>query len=152
MAQIRSISRLIVCVLISIALLAGGASAQSEEDRRKIVLFADGTPPLVQKTIVLIQAPGSEIVHTLSLITALAIRLPLLPLDELEALVQSLLNDPLGPWWGSTTISWSWQPKTPLLRWETSMRIPQGRAPTGGSFASAPPLYVRVSPDRMDQG
>ena len=37
MGQIRSISRLLFCVLISIALLAGGASATSEEDRRKIV-------------------------------------------------------------------------------------------------------------------
>jgi subtilisin family serine protease len=93
MARIRSISRLIVCVFISLNLLAGGASAATEDERRKIVIALDAISLSLLQPIIL--ATGSEIVYTLTLINAYAIRLPDLSLDELEAIVQSLLSNPL---------------------------------------------------------
>jgi subtilisin family serine protease len=93
MARNRSISGLLVCVCLSLVLLAGGASAATEEERRKIVTALDALSLSLLQPIIL--ATGSEIVHTLTLVNALAVRLPDLPLDELEALVQSLLSNPL---------------------------------------------------------
>lgn len=85
--------RVISCVLISLVLWAGGASATSELDRRKIVTALDAISlGLLQPILV---ANGIEIVHTLTLINALAVRLPDLTPDELQALVQYLLNLPL---------------------------------------------------------
>lgn len=93
MARNRSMRGLLVCVCLSLVLLAGGASAATEEDRRKIVTALDALSLSLLQPIIL--ATGSEIVHTLTLINALAIRLPDLLPDALEAIVQSLLSNPL---------------------------------------------------------
>jgi hypothetical protein len=118
MARSRLISRFIVCVLISLVLLAGGACATSEEDRRKIVIFLNGNPLDLQKTIVLLT--GSEIVHILGLINALAIRLPL---NGLGAALQSLLDKPAVLDVYNDLVGSAGQ--VPLLRWPTSLRIPR---------------------------
>jgi subtilisin len=95
MVRNRSISILLVCVCLSLSLLAGGASAATEEDRRKIVTPAPGV--LLDLLVPVILATASEIVHTITFIDpdALAIRLPDLPLDALEEIVDSLLSNPL---------------------------------------------------------
>jgi subtilisin family serine protease len=90
MVRRASMMRVICCVLISLVLWAGGASATSELDRRKIVTALDAISLGLLQPI--LAANGIEIVHTLTLINAVAVRLPDLPSDELQALVQYLLN------------------------------------------------------------
>jgi hypothetical protein len=65
---------LVICVLVSVILLGGGTFTASADALRKMVVFADGTLLSVQKTVVALS--GSTILHTLSLVNALAIQLP----------------------------------------------------------------------------
>ncbi|HSF31399.1 MAG TPA: S8 family serine peptidase [Candidatus Tectomicrobia bacterium] len=81
--------RVMVCVLVSVILMVGGAFALDDSDSRKIVIFVDGVPLLTQQLIV--TATGSTIVHTLSLINALAIDIPL---ESITSVLQVLLSDP----------------------------------------------------------
>jgi subtilisin len=84
----RSRVRIAICVLVSVVLIAGGAFA-TEDDGRMIVMFVDGTPLDVQKLLVTVT--GSTVVHVLSLINALAIKIPL---GGIEDILQILLSDP----------------------------------------------------------
>ncbi len=61
----------IASVLVSVILIEGQVFATDEEERKKIVVFRDGTPSAVQRTVVVLS--GSTVVHPLSFIDALAI-------------------------------------------------------------------------------
>jgi subtilisin family serine protease len=79
--MIRKVWVLVIAsVLVSVSLLGGPAFATGGEDRKKIVLFLDGTPLSVQQTVVALS--GSTVVHPLSFINALAIELPLVGADQ----------------------------------------------------------------------
>jgi subtilisin family serine protease len=75
-------------VLVAVLLLNGRADAQSAEDRKKIVLFVDGTP--VEQQQALVELSGCEVVHTLAFINAVAVQLPLLGFAEAEAFLRQL--------------------------------------------------------------
>jgi subtilisin len=105
----RSGVRVVVCVLMSIMLVVGGAFAADPDDPRKIVMFLDGIPLDVQKLLVTLT--GSTIVHVLSLINALAIQLPPGGIDDvLELLLDNpavlgLFDDPIGSAVSSTLLA-----------------------------------------------
>jgi len=67
----------------------GGLFAATVDPARKIVIFVDGTPLATQQLIVTLL--GGQIIHVLSLINALAVRLPL---GNLTTILQSLLSNP----------------------------------------------------------
>jgi Subtilase family len=79
---------LVVGVLMSV-ILVGGVSAASA-DLREIVMFADGTPLAVQKQVVALS--GGTVLHTLSLIKALAVRTNDQGLAVLKSKVQGVCN------------------------------------------------------------
>jgi subtilisin family serine protease len=91
--------RLVICVLVSVVLIAGGACA-TEDDGRMIVMFLDGTPVDVQKLLVTLT--GSTVVHVLSLINALAIKIPLGGIEDILTILLSnpavlgVFDDPIG--------------------------------------------------------
>lgn len=104
-----------VCTVILIALMVGWTSVARAENRRKIVMFLEGTPLWQQQLIVTLT--GSQVIHVLSLINALAIELPLV--GTVLDIVASLLKNPavIGVFDdaigfaddfvdGSTTVSW----------------------------------------------
>ena len=90
---------LVVGVLAPVILIGGGAFSASADNLRKIVMFVDGTSLDVQQTVVALS--GSSVLHTLSLINALAIQLPALTADQalafLESKVTGLCNPLLDP-------------------------------------------------------
>jgi subtilisin family serine protease len=65
---------LVVGVLVSVILVGGGAFSASGQDLKEVVIFLDSTPLAVQLQVV--AQSGSSVVHTLSLINAVAIQLP----------------------------------------------------------------------------
>jgi subtilisin family serine protease len=77
-------------MVILSALLVGWTSETRAENRRKIVMFLDGTPLSLQQLIVTLT--GSQVIHVLSLINALAIELPLV--GEVLGIVDTLLKKP----------------------------------------------------------
>jgi subtilisin family serine protease len=77
-------------MVILAALMVGWTSVARAENNRRIVMFLDGTPLWLQQLIVTLS--GSQVVHTLSLINALAIELPLVG-DVLDV-VAILLENP----------------------------------------------------------
>jgi subtilisin family serine protease len=79
--------RTAVVVVLCVCVINIGVSLADDQDRRKIVMFLDGTPVDVQKLIV--SLTGSKLVHVLSLVNALAIELPLGPLDPVLSLLLS---------------------------------------------------------------
>jgi subtilisin family serine protease len=76
-------------MVILVALMVGWTSVVRADARRKIVIFLDGTPLWLQQLIVTLS--GSQVVHTLSLINALAIELPLVE-DVLDVVAILLKN------------------------------------------------------------
>jgi subtilisin family serine protease len=89
--------RLKVFVVIAVILSVGLTSVARAEDGRRIVIFHEGTPLSDQLQIV--EDSGSKLVHTLSLINALAIELPLGgllwdALAFLEDALEFLLDNP----------------------------------------------------------
>lgn len=81
--RIRAAIVIVLCVFV----INSGVSLADDQDHRKIVMFLDGTPIDVQKLIVLLT--GSKLIHVLSLVNALAIELPLGPLDPVLSLLLS---------------------------------------------------------------
>jgi subtilisin len=79
--------RTAVVVVLCVCVINIGVSLADDQDRRKIVMFLDGTPVDVQKSIV--SLTGSKLIHVLSLVNALAIELPLGPLDPVLSLLLS---------------------------------------------------------------
>jgi subtilisin family serine protease len=73
---------LVVCVLVSVSLIWGGAFVASAQNLRKVVIFHDGTLLADQQQVV--AQSGSSVVHILSLINALTVQLP--PVGTAEAL------------------------------------------------------------------
>jgi len=82
--------RVIVCAFLSLVLIVGGALAQSDNERRKIVIFANGIS--LERQLRLVKESGSQVLHTLWLIQALAIELPSVAPDLALAI---LLSSPL---------------------------------------------------------
>jgi subtilisin family serine protease len=99
----------VLCVLMSLMLVVGGAFAADQDDSRKIVMFLDGIPLDVQKLLVTLT--GSTVVHVLSLINALAIQLPLGGIDDILELllnnpaVLGVFDDPIGSIVSSTLLA-----------------------------------------------
>jgi subtilisin family serine protease len=99
----------VVCALVSLILVVGGAFAAEPDDPRKIVMFLDGVPLDVQKLLVTLT--GSTVVHVLSLINALAIQLPPGGIDDiLESLLDNpavlgVFDDPIGSIVSSTLLA-----------------------------------------------
>jgi subtilisin family serine protease len=87
----RSVPRMqmVVCGLLLVTMLGTGVCAADDQNRRRIVMFVDGTPLDEQNLIV--SQTGSTVIHVLSLINALAIELPLGPL---EPIINLLLSNP----------------------------------------------------------
>src|SRR6266700_3862989 len=81
---------LVVGVLVSVILIGGGAFSASGQDLRRIVIFLDSTPLAVQLQAV--SQSGSSVVHTLSLINALAIQLPEVGTAQALAFLQANPN------------------------------------------------------------
>jgi subtilisin len=90
---------LVVGVLVLVILIGGGAFTASGQNLRKIVIFLDSTYLMVQLQVV--AQSGSSMVHTLSLINALAIQLPAVGTDQALAFlqgnpnVQGVFDDPV---------------------------------------------------------
>jgi subtilisin family serine protease len=99
MKSILSI-RVKICMVILGALLLGWAVSADAQDRRRIVIFVDGTSVSVQELTVTLS--GSTITDTLSLINALAIELPLTGIQDAlafllnQTVVAGVFNDPVG--------------------------------------------------------
>ena len=70
----------IASILVSVILIEGQVFATDEEERKKIVVFQRGTSSAVQRQVVTLS--GSTVVHSLSFIDALAIKLPVRNLDR----------------------------------------------------------------------
>jgi subtilisin family serine protease len=77
----------IASVLVSVILIEGQVFASDEKERKKIVVFQDGTPSAVQRTVVALSE--STVVLPLSFIDALAIELPV---DKSDRALAFLLN------------------------------------------------------------
>jgi subtilisin family serine protease len=84
--------RLRLLVLVAV-ILVGGVSAATADDLRKIVTFVDGTLLAVQQQVVALS--GSTVLHTLSLITALAVLTDEQGLAILQSKVQGVCNPSL---------------------------------------------------------
>ena len=99
MTRIARIS-LVVCVLVSVIVIGGGAFVASAQNLRKIVIFHDSTLLADQQQVV--AQSGSSMVHILSLINALAVQLPAVGTAEALAflqgnpLVQGVYDDLVG--------------------------------------------------------
>jgi subtilisin family serine protease len=93
MAHIRRV-RTMACVLAVITLLVnllgGSAFAASADSRRKIVILT--TPKTLNEVFELLEAAKIDVLHNLSLINALAVRLPPLLLPSLPDTALALLK------------------------------------------------------------
>jgi subtilisin family serine protease len=86
---------LVVCVLVSVILVGGGASAKNVDNLRRIVKFLGinlTNPEDLATARSVVAASGSSEVHTLWLINALAVQLPAAGADQALA---ALLRNPL---------------------------------------------------------
>jgi subtilisin len=89
----------LIIAWVACLILAGGPGLARAADLRRIVSFVDGTPLGVQQQVVVLS--GSRIVHTLTLITALAIELPAVGTAQALAIlagspvVQGIDDDPV---------------------------------------------------------
>src|SRR5688572_26037043 len=81
--RIRAAIVIVLCVVV----INIGVGLADDQDHRKIVMFLDGTSVDAQQLIVLLT--GSKVIHVLSLVNALAIELPLGPLDPVLSLLLS---------------------------------------------------------------
>ena len=88
---------LVVCILVSVILIGGGAFVASAQNLRRIVTFQgiDLTTPLGYATALgVVTASGSSEVHDLSLVNALAIQLPA---NNINGALNILLSSLCGP-------------------------------------------------------
>jgi subtilisin len=115
--------------ILLMSMMSSMTMAQAAENRRRIVAFAPGTPLLTQRLIVL--ASGSLVVHTLSLIDAIAIELPLGGglgvVEELLSHVEvvAVYNDPVGVVDSITALSPGEVPQDEGYQWgQTRIGIP----------------------------
>jgi hypothetical protein len=85
---------LVVCVLVSVIFIEGGAFAQSTQNRRRIVIFQPGTTLTAALNLVantrLLGGLSSKLVHNLwLLINGLAIELPSIGTQVVEDLLKA---------------------------------------------------------------
>jgi subtilisin family serine protease len=90
MRRVRTMACVLVAMTLMVSLLGGSAFAATADKRRKIIMFA-GTPD--QSVFNQLAGLGITALYNLSLIDALAVRLPLLPPSLLEDLVTQLLSE-----------------------------------------------------------
>jgi hypothetical protein len=92
-------SRWLVITWVACLMLVGAPGLARAANLRRIVSFVDGTLLTVQQQVIALS--GSRIVHTLTLITALAIELPAVGTEQAlailagSAVVQGIDDDPV---------------------------------------------------------
>ncbi|HEY7491927.1 MAG TPA: S8 family serine peptidase [Candidatus Tectomicrobia bacterium] len=111
----------VVAVVVSVILFGGRPVNAGVEERKKIVIFLADVPLTVQQLVVALS--GSTVVHTLSLINALAIELPLVGTVEAltfllqHTLVVGVFDDLIGLANSITPLSAEAMPQEEIYDW-----------------------------------
>jgi len=89
MARIKAVVYVSLAMTLILTSVGGGLAVADESDGKYIVIYLEGIDLNLQK--LLLTPLGVEVVHVLSLINALAIKIPL---GLIGSVLQILLNDP----------------------------------------------------------